>query len=104
MGEAADPRPGVAQVLDVRRAGEERAYISRISLAGTGQVVVRDLTENKILLVEDNIRRTGFTNIRAEVWDALEEDPSWEEQADIVIRTFRAPALGIGKSRTSSTR
>ncbi len=35
--------------------------------------------------MEDNIRRTGFTNIRAEVWDALEEDPSWEEQADIVI-------------------
>ncbi len=74
-------------------------------LAGTGQVVVRDLTENKILLVEDNIRRTGFTNIRAEVWDALEEDPSWEEQADIVIADLPCSGLASSaRSRISSTR
>ena len=45
--------------------------------------------------MEDNIRRTGFTNIRAEVWDALEEDPSWDEQADIVIADLPCSGLGI---------
>ena len=78
----------------MRAPGGKSLHIAD-KLAGTGQVVVRDLTENKILLVEDNIRRTGFTNIRAEVWDALEKDPSWEKQADIVIADLPCSGLGI---------
>lgn len=94
VGEAADPKPGDV-VLDVCGAPGGKSLHIADKLAGTGQVVVRDLTENKILLVEDNIRRTGFTNIRAEVWDALEEDPSWKEQADIVIADLPCSGLGI---------
>ena len=94
VGEAADPKPGDV-VLDVCGAPGGKSLHIADKLAGTGQVVVRDLTENKILLVEDNIRRTGFTNIRAEVWDALEKDPSWEKQADIVIADLPCSGLGI---------
>lgn len=94
VGEAADPKQGDV-VLDVCGAPGGKSLHIADKLAGTGEVVVRDLTENKILLVEDNIRRTGFTNIRAEVWDALEEDPAWEEKADIVIADLPCSGLGI---------
>ena len=94
VGEVADPKKGDV-VLDVCGAPGGKSLHIADKLAGTGEVVVRDLTENKILLVEDNIRRTGFTNIRAEVWDALEEDPAWEEKADIVIADLPCSGLGI---------
>ena len=94
VGEAADPKSG-DRVLDVCGAPGGKSLHIADKLAGTGEVLVRDLTEQKILLVEDNIRRTGFTNIRAEVWDALEEDPSWDEQADIVIADLPCSGLGI---------
>lgn len=94
VGEVADPQPNDV-VLDVCGAPGGKSLHIADKLAGTGQVVVRDLTENKILLVEDNIRRTGFSNIRAEVWDALLEDPSWEEKADMVIADLPCSGLGI---------
>ncbi|MFR2258744.1 MAG: transcription antitermination factor NusB, partial [Clostridium sp.] len=53
VGEAADPKPGDV-VLDVCGAPGGKSLHIADKLAGTGQVVVRDLTENKILLVEDN--------------------------------------------------
>ena len=36
-------------------------------------------------MVLENLERTGFGNMKAEVWDALEFDKGWEEQADIVL-------------------
>lgn len=94
VGEIAAPRPG-ANVLDVCGApGGKSLHIADI-LKGTGLVTVRDLTEAKIRMVEDNIARAGFTNMRAEVWDALEFDESWENQADIVIADLPCSGLGI---------
>lgn len=94
VGEVADPKPG-DQILDVCGAPGGKSLHLADKLKGTGLVVVRDLTEGKIRLVEDNLMRTGFTNIRAEVWDALEFDPSWEEKADIVIADLPCSGLGI---------
>ncbi len=94
VGDVADPKTGDV-VLDVCGAPGGKSLHIADKLAGTGSVVVRDLTEHKIRLVEDNIERTGFTNIRAEVWDALIQDPSWEEQADIVIADLPCSGLGI---------
>ena len=94
VGKAADPQPG-DQVLDVCGAPGGKSLHLADQLKGTGLVLVRDLTEQKISLVEDNIARTGFTNIRAQVWDALVFDPAWEERADIVIADLPCSGLGI---------
>lgn len=94
VGDIADPQPG-DQVLDVCGAPGGKSLHIADKLNGTGLVVVRDLTEQKIMLVEDNLERTGFTNIRAEVWDALEPDPEWEGKADIVIADLPCSGLGI---------
>lgn len=94
VGDVADPEPGDV-VLDVCGAPGGKSLHIADKLRGTGQVVVRDLTESKIRLVEDNLERTGFSNIRAEVWDALEFDERWEAKADIVIADLPCSGLGI---------
>lgn len=94
VGDAADPQPG-DRVLDVCGAPGGKSLHIADKLQGTGLVVVRDLTEQKIRLVEDNLYRTGFGNVRAEVWDALEFDPEWEAKADIVIADLPCSGLGI---------
>lgn len=94
VGDIADPKPG-AVVLDVCGAPGGKSLHIADKLRGTGLVVVRDLTEQKIRLVEENVERTGFTNIRTEVWDALEFDPRWEAKADIVIADLPCSGLGI---------
>lgn len=94
VGDIADPQPGDV-VLDVCGAPGGKSLHIADKLKGTGLVVVRDLTEQKIRLVEENLERTGFTNIRAEVWDALEFDPQWERKADIVIADLPCSGLGI---------
>ena len=43
-------------------------------LDGTGMVEARDLTEYKVQLIEENIARSGMTNIRAVQWDATVPD------------------------------
>ncbi len=94
VGEVASPRPGDL-VLDVCGApGGKSIHVADL-LKGIGQVVVRDLTEQKVWMIEDNIRRSGFANIRAEVWDALEFDPSMEGKADVVIADLPCSGLGI---------
>lgn len=94
VGDIADPQPG-DQVLDVCGAPGGKSLHIADKLKGTGLVVVRDLTEQKIWMVEENIARIGFDNIRAEVWDALEFDPEWEEKADIVVADLPCSGLGI---------
>lgn len=94
VGGAAAPKEGDT-VLDVCGApGGKSLHIADL-LNGTGLVVVRDLTEAKIRLVEDNLERSGFANVRTEVWDALEFDSEWEGKADIVLADLPCSDLGI---------
>ena len=65
------------------------------SIAQDGYVKARDLTEQKINLINENIDRTGATNIEAEVWDALKFDESSEEKYDVVIADLPCSGLGI---------
>lgn len=94
VGDIADPKMGDT-VLDVCGAPGGKSLHLADKLKGTGLVVVRDLTEGKIRMVEDNIARAGFTNMRAEIWDAQVFDESWENRADIVIADLPCSGLGI---------
>ena len=74
--EAADPQPG-DQVLDICGAPGGKGLHMADKLKDTGLVIVRDLTEEKAERIRENIARTGLSNIRSEVWDALEFDERW---------------------------
>ena len=62
---------------------------------GTGQVIVRDLSEEKVERIRENIARSGYENVRAEVFDAREFDPDLEGKCDIVIADLPCSGLGV---------
>ena len=94
VGRAADPAPGDV-ILDVCGAPGGKSLHLADLLKGTGHVEVCDLTEYKVRLIQDNIDRSGFRNIEARVWDALELDEESVGKADIVIADLPCSGLGI---------
>lgn len=94
VGLVAAPNPGNL-VLDVCSApGGKSMHVADL-MAGTGMVESRDLTEYKISLVEENIARCGFSNMRTCVWNATVLDPNMEGKADIVLADLPCSGLGI---------
>lgn len=94
VGLIANPESG-DYVIDVCGApGGKSLHIADL-LKGTGHVEVRDLTENKVYLIRENIERSGFHNMEAVVWDALALHEPSLEKADIVIADLPCSGLGI---------
>ncbi len=82
-------------ILDVCAApGGKSLHLAQM-MHGTGVVEARDLTDYKVELIRDNIRRCQADNMRAVVWDALIFDPEMEEKADIVIADLPCSGLGV---------
>lgn len=93
-GELAGPRKG-DYCIDVCAAPGGKSLHLADLLQGTGMVEARDLTWQKVQLIQENIDRCGFGNIRARVQDALEEDEDSIEKADILIADLPCSGLGI---------
>ncbi|HHT87471.1 MAG TPA: 16S rRNA (cytosine(967)-C(5))-methyltransferase RsmB [Clostridiales bacterium] len=60
-----------------------------------GRVSARDLTEHKIMLIQENILRMGITNIETKVWDATVPDVDIINKADVVIADLPCSGLGV---------
>lgn len=93
-GDAAGIREGDL-VLDVCGAPGGKALHAAEIMHGTGQVIVRDLSEEKVERIRENIARSGYENVRAEVFDAREFDPDLEGKCDIVIADLPCSGLGV---------
>lgn len=91
---AADIKPGEL-VLDVCAApGGKTLYAA--SLAGaTGTVIARDISEEKVQLIEENLERLAITNVTTQVYDALCTDENLIDKADCVIADLPCSGLGI---------
>ena len=59
------------------------------------KIISRDLTDSKVEKIEENTDRCGFDNVSTCVWDALREDESLLEKADIVIADVPCSGLGV---------
>lgn len=92
-GEAASPQEGDF-ILDVCAAPGGKSLHLADLLHGTGMVEARDLTWSKVEKIEENICRTGYTNIRAKCQDARIFDPESKEKADILFADL--PCSGLG--------
>lgn len=90
----AAPKSG-EYIIDVCAAPGGKALHLAELLAGTGHVEARDLTEYKVGLIEENIERSGLTNIEAVLWDATEPDDLSVEKADVVIADLPCSGLGV---------
>jgi 16S rRNA (cytosine967-C5)-methyltransferase len=64
------------------------------------EIISRDISENKVCLMEKGFKRCGLNRNKAEVWDAVRMDKDLEGKADIVIADVPCSGLGvIGKKR-----
>lgn len=82
-------------VIDVCGAPGGKALHAATKVGKDGRVLVRDLTEYKVSLIEENIERSGYDTIRAEVFDATVPDTKSEQKADVVIADLPCSGLGV---------
>ena len=97
--EATAPRTGDT-VIDVCAAPGGKAVHMAEMLRGTGSVEARDLTAYKVGLIQENIDRSGLTNIRAVQMDARAADADSVGKADIVIADLPCSGLGVLGKKT----
>ena len=96
---AGAPKPGDL-VIDVCAApGGKSLHIAEL-LGTTGMVEARDLTENKIELIQHNIDRIGQKNIKAVIMDATIFDENSVETADLLIADLPCSGLGVIGKKT----
>lgn len=94
VGLASGVKPG-DYVIDVCAApGGKSFHISEL-MHGTSCVDARDVSEYKIGLIEENIKRIGVKNIKTTVMDATKLDKSSIEKADVVIADLPCSGLGV---------
>jgi 16S rRNA (cytosine967-C5)-methyltransferase len=94
VGELANPSKD-SIIIDVCAAPGGKALHMAEKLAGTGHVYARDLSDEKVALIAENIQRAGLSNITAEKQDAIQSDEKSLNMADIVIADLPCSGLGI---------
>lgn len=94
VGEVASPKSGDF-IIDVCAAPGGKSLHLADKLKGTGMVEARDLSYQKISLIEENRLRCGYENMKTVVWDALLPDEEAFGKADIVIADLPCSGLGI---------
>ena len=87
-------------VVDVCASPGGKAMHMAEKLAGHGKVIARDISEYKVSLMRDNIRRMGYQNLETQVCDAGQRDEELIERADVVLADLPCSGLGvIGRKR-----
>ncbi|MBS6196605.1 MAG: 16S rRNA (cytosine(967)-C(5))-methyltransferase RsmB [Clostridiales bacterium] len=99
VAEAAAPKKG-DYVIDLCAAPGGKSLHVADKMEGFGHVDARDLTEYKVELIRENIRRTEAVNIEAVQKDATIPDKSSVNKADIVLADVPCSGLGVIGKKT----
>lgn len=99
VSELAGPKEG-DYVIDVCAAPGGKSLHMAEKLNGSGHVEARDLTEYKVGLIQENIERTGLSNVEAVHQDALIFDETSVGKADIVLADLPCSGLGVLAKKT----
>lgn len=91
---AAGPRKGWSCIDVCGAPGGKSLYLADL-LEGTGMVEVRDISQRKADLIQENVRRLGYANVKVRVMDALCEDEQSVETADLVLADLPCSGLGV---------
>lgn len=84
-----------ALVVDVCAAPGGKSLHAADILQGTGKVISRDLTEQKVLKIRENKERLQIDNLIPQVWDATVLDKDLVGKADIVLADLPCSGLGV---------
>lgn len=93
-GLAASPTEGDVCVDVCAAPGGKTIHLADM-LNNTGIIYSRDISEDKAELIRENVKRTGFSDIKVQVWDASHMDKSLYEKADIVMADLPCSGLGV---------
>lgn len=99
VSELAGPKEG-DYVIDVCAAPGGKSLHMAEKLNGSGRVEARDLTEYKVGLIQENIERTGLSNVEAVQQDALIFDETSVGKADIVLADLPCSGFGVLAKKT----
>lgn len=94
VGLAADPKKDSICIDVCAAPGGKTIHIADI-LSNSGKVLSRDITGDKVKMINDNISRTGFKNVTTQVMDATKLDESMLGKADLVIADLPCSGLGV---------
>lgn len=94
VGQVAAPKPG-SQILDVCAAPGGKSIHLALLMNGTGMVDARDISEYKVMMMQESANRLGLSNMTASVADALTLHQEDVESADLVIADLPCSGLGI---------
>lgn len=93
-GLAAAPKEGDICVDVCAAPGGKTIHLADM-LKGTGCVYSRDISDEKVHLISENLERTGFSNVKVKVWDATKDDVSLHGKADILMADLPCSGLGV---------
>ncbi len=86
-------------VVDVCAAPGGKSILAA-EKAGAGRVLARDISEEKVTLLRENIRRMRTVNIDTEVFDGIRTDSGLTGKADVLFLDVPCSGLGVmGKKR-----
>ncbi len=81
-------------VVDVCGAPGGKSVHALMRLAGTGFVSVRDVSDDKLARIKENLSRYPYENYECKVFDGRKVDEKWTEKADVVL--LDVPCSGVG--------
>lgn len=95
---------GPLRILDLCAAPGGKSMLAADLLEAAGNtaymITARDISGNKVRMMEESFRRCGLSKVSAQVWDAVQPDTALTGRADIVIADVPCSGLGvIGKKR-----
>ncbi len=82
-------------VVDVCAAPGGKSLHAADKLKGTGKVISRDISENKCMIIRENVQRMKATNITVETFDAERHDEKMVCKADVLLCDLPCSGLGI---------
>ena len=87
-------------VIDACASPGGKSLLASEKTGKGGRVISRDISEAKLVRIDENAERMQADNIASQVWDASVFDTSLEEKADVLILDVPCSGLGIlGKKR-----
>lgn len=82
-------------VVDICASPGGKSLHAAELMQGSGLVEARDLTDYKVDLIKENIRRVKASNVKAVKWDACQKDEAIVGKADGVIADLPCSGLGV---------
>ncbi len=87
-------------VMDICAAPGGKSIFAAEKAGSTGQVLARDVSEEKLARIKENISRMKADNVSTQMFDATVQDGKYREKADVLLADVPCSGLGVmGKKR-----